>query len=144
MDTDQYMQQMQQVSSFGKEPGDAAELGAQRRLSILTKNQGQRGIEGAGEIEDESLNSLPTPTKHSSSMDRRDQGGNSTLQRQKFVQGCLPPKSRREASLDPGKSPSTMKASQPLSLLQQSRNNHSISLLPQISPNTRQRELNQV
>ena len=79
MDTDQYMQQMQQVSSFGNEPRDAGELGAQKRLSILTKNQGQRGFEGTGEIEDESLGSLPTPTKHSSSMDRRDGGGNSTL-----------------------------------------------------------------
>ena len=79
MDTDQYMQQMQQVSAFGKEPEDVGELGIQKRLSILTKNQGQRGVEGAGEVEDESLGSLPTPTKQSSSMDRRDMGGNSTL-----------------------------------------------------------------
>jgi hypothetical protein len=111
----------------------------QKRVSILTKNLGNRGPRGAAEVDEESLGSLPTPSKlQSSSLDVRDQHGN--YLRNQGARGHLAgqsPKFRREASYDPGKTPPAIEGSSRMeksSLLQQTKNNHSISLLPQISP----------
>jgi len=111
----------------------------QKRVSILTKNLGRRGTDGAAEADEESVGSLPTPSKlQSSSLDVRDQHGN--YLRNQGARGYRPapsPKFGREASCDPGKTPPPLQGSSRMeksSLLHQTRNNHSISLLPQISP----------
>ena len=111
----------------------------QKRVSILTKNLGNRATGGPHEGDGSSLGSLPTPSKmQSSSLDVRDQHGN--YLRNQGARGHLPgqsPKFRREASHDPGTTPPALQPSSRMeksSLLQQTKNNHSISLLPQISP----------
>ena len=111
----------------------------QKRVSILTKNLGNRATGGAAEAEEDSLGSLPTPSKlQSSSLDVRDQHGN--YLRNHGARGHLPaqsPKFRREASHDPGTTPPPLEGASRMetsSRLQQTKNNHSISLLPQISP----------
>ena len=111
----------------------------QKRVSILTKNLGNRATGGAAEAEDDDLASLPTPSKmQSSSLDVRDQHGN--YLRNQLARGPLPgqsPQFRREASHDPGTTPPPLQGPSRMeksSLLQQTKNNHSISLLPQISP----------